>query len=583
MIIIPLIISLYALLFPSSAAKIVKKKKPVAAAVVQVKQLTEDESRRYQYFWLEAVRQDCMGNYPEAYDLYRHCLDINSDASEAHFAIARYEQVMGNDSIAQMHYERAVALEPSNEEFAENMAEYYLRKGMVDKAVDIFERLSSSNKDRTEYLDILAGIYQQQKEYGKMLQTLNRIEIAEGQSEELTLTKMQVYSFMGDENGAYKELNGLVKSHPNDLNYRVMMGNWLLSNGRKAEAQKEFLNVLKEEPDNAQAQMSMMDYYRAENNMEEADRLLYLMLENPRTDTNTRITLMRQVVSDNESSNTDSTRVLDIFNHILSMPQTTSEMAEMKVAYMHLKNMPQDSIMAGIRQVLDITPENTSARLQLIEMMWNDSVDANVIRECEKAVDYSPEEPTLYYFLGLSRYINDDDKGALQALKDGLRHKSDDTPSTILARMYMIIGDINHHLGNSKASYEAYDSCLVYNPDEISCLNNYAYYLSVENKDLKRAEQMSYKTIKAEPKNGTYLDTYAWILYKQERYEEAKMYIEQLMKVDSASVSADVYDHAGDIFIKTGDRKEALEFWQKALDMGIDTADEVRRKMGNPL
>lgn len=572
-----LIISLLAFAIPAHAQKHGKHNQTTQAAKTIV--LSDDDERRFQYFWLEAVRYDDMENYSAAYDLYRHCLEINPDASEVHFALARFEAAFGNDSIALQHYERACELDEKNDEFAEKLGQYYLSNNMIEEGAEVFERLATAYPDRTDYLDMLARIYQHQKDYAKMLATLNKMEIAEGQSEELTLSKMQVYSYMGDTKGAYKELSSLVKSHPNDLNYKVMMGNWLLGNGKKQEALKAYQNVLKEEPDHAQAQMSLMDYYRMNGNTEEADKLLYAMLENPRTESQTRISLMRQVVSDNEKTDGDSTRILGIFNRVLSLPQKTSEMAEMKAAYMQMKNMPTDSVKNALRQVLEISPENTQARLQLLDIMWRDTIDENVIRECEKAIDYSPDEPALYYYLGLSKYLNEDNEGALNALQRGVRNISSDTPNNISSSMYMIMGDILHALNKAEEAYAAYDSCLTYNPDEISCLNNYAYYLSVENRNLKKAEQMSYKTIKAEPQNGTYLDTYAWILFMQERYEEAKIYIDQVMKVDSASVSAVIYGHAGDIYAKTGDVKGAVEMWEKSLDAGADDADDIRKKI----
>lgn len=578
MLILPLLITLYYSVFaPHKAAK--HKKKVQTELVIKTKQLSADESRRYQYFWLEALRQDGMENYTEAFELYRHCLEINPDAAECHFKLAFFDSAMGRDSLAQKHYERALELDPKNEEFAMSLGSFYLSKNMVDKGAEAFERLIELAPDRIEYLDMLVRIYQHLKDYPKMLSALNRMETIDGQSEDLTLSKMQVYSYMGDEKGAYKELMSLVKSHPNDLNYKVMMGNWLLGNSKKPEALKTYLEVIKEEPDNAQAQMALMDYYRADGNMEEADKLLFAMLENPRTESSTRIALMRQVITDNEKSNSDSTRVLGIFNRILSMPQKTSEIAEMKAIYMSLKQMPSDSIKATLRQVIDINPENIEARLQLIDLMWRDSIDANVIKECEKAIDYVPEAPSLYYFLGLAKYINNDNEGALAALQKGATFIDDQTPADQASRMYSIMGDILHGMDKAEEAYAAYDRCLEYNPEEISCLNNYAYYLSEEGKELKKAEQMSYKTIKAEPENGTYLDTYAWILYKQERYEEAKIYIDQVMIVDSASLSATIYDHAGDIYVKTGKKQEALDFWQKALHFNPEDAVEIRKKI----
>lgn len=566
-----------------------KDKKTQAAVPQQEQRLSDDDMLRYRYFYLEALRYNGAEKFTEAYELFRHCLQINPNASETHFALAPFEAAFGRDSLAQAHYETALRLDPDNDEFAERLAQYYLSRedkakgeGKQDymlMAANVYEDLAKRYPDRSDYIEILSKIYLNQKDYRKMLSALNRLEVLEGQSEDLTLTKMQVYSYMGEQEGAHEELVRLVKNHPNDLSYRVMLGNWLLGNGRKDEALKVYLAVLKEEPDNAPAQMSLMDYYRTVGNTAEADKLLYAILQNPRTESDTRITLMREVVQDNEKAGGDSTRVLNIFNRVLSFPQQTSEMAEMKVAYLQLKGMPKDSIKAALNKVLDISPENIQARLQLIDILWRDTIDQNVVNECEKAIAYNPDEMALYYYLGLARYLNQDDKGALEAFRNGAMRIDDDTPADMASKVYMFMGDILHGMGQKKEAYMAYDSCLVYNPDQIECLNNYAYFLSTENRDLKRAEQMSYKTIKAEPDNATFLDTYAWILYKEERYEEARIYIDQVMKADPDNVTGVLNDHAGDIYIKLGLTAEAVGFWKKALEDDTVNADEIRKKI----
>ena len=556
-----------------------KEKKRQAMIPKQEQRLNDNDLRRYQYFYLEAIRQEGLGNYPEAFELYRHCLEIDSLASESHFAISGFYSSINKDSLALYHLKKAYSLDPKNDEFAERLGQYYLSQNMIEEGTRVYERLADMCHDRSDFLDVLTRIYQYKKDYPKMLETLNRLEEAEGQSENLTLSKMQVYSSMGDEKGAYEELSRLVKRHPNDLNYKVMMGNWLLANSRKDEALKAYKSVLKEEPWCPQAQMSLMDYYRTTGNSEEADTLLYRILENPETEAQTRISLMRQVVADNEQSGGDSTRILNIFSRILSLPQQTSDMAEMHVAYMNYKHMPTDSILSGLNRVLAINPENIGARLQRLDIMWRDTIDENVIAECEKAIDYTPEETALYYYLGLAKYLNKDEAGALKALRKGATTIKEETPKEISSRIYMITGDILHSMNKSEEAYAAYDSCLNINPNEISCLNNYAYYLSEENRDLKRAEQMSYKTIKAEPENTTYLDTYAWILYMQKRYEEARIYIDQALKNDSTETSSVIWEHAGDIYIRLGLKSDASNYWQKAIDSGADNATEIRKKI----
>lgn len=556
-----------------------KEKKRQAVIPKQEQRLNDNDLRRYQYFYLEAIRQEGLGNFTEAFELYRHCLEIDSLASEAHFAISGFYSQINKDTLALYHLKKANSLEPENDEFAERLGQYYLSQNKIEEGTRVYERLADIHRDRSEFLDILTRIYQFKKDYPKMLETLNRLEEAEGESENLTLSKMQVYSSMGDEKGAYEELLRLVKRHPNDLNYKVMMGNWLLANSRKDEALKAYKAVLKEEPGNPQAQMSLMDYYRATGNSAEADTLLYQILENPETEAQTRISLMRQVVADNEQGGGDSTRILNIFSRILSLPQQTSDMAEMHVAYMNFKHMPNDSILSGLNKVLAINPENIAARLQRLDIMWRDTIDEKVIAECEKAIDYTPEEPVLYYYLGLAKYLNKDDAGALEALRKGAANIKEDTPMEISSRIYMISGDILHSMNLPEEAYAAYDSCLNINPNEISCLNNYAYYLSEENRDLKRAEQMSYKTIKAEPENVSYLDTYAWILYMQKRYEEARIYIDQALKSDSTQTSSVIFEHAGDIYIRLGLKSDASNYWQKAIDSGSDNATEIKKKI----
>lgn len=141
--------------------------------------------------------------------------------------------------------------------------------------------------------------------------------------------------------------------------------------------------------------------------------------------------------------------------------------------------------------------------------------------------------------------------------------------------IYAIMGDVLYQKGQAQEAFKSYDKSLSYKEDNIPTLNNYAYYLSLENKDLQRAEQMSYKTVKAEPKNATYLDTYAWILFMQERYAEAKIYIDQaLQSMDSTDLSGSIYEHVGDIYYMNGLKEEAIGFWEKAVekDATLETA-----------
>lgn len=537
---------------------------------------------RYTYVYTEAVRQGAMGNDIDAFHLYRRCLDLNPEAGEVYHALASYYSKYRQDSLALVYQKRAVALQPGNTEFGEMLARNYLFRDSIDAAAAVYENLVSQLPDRTDYLEMLLRIYQSQHDYKNMLSTLNRIETQEGQSESITLSKMQVYTNLDDHAGAYRELKSLIDAHPFDLNLRVMMGNWLYSTGKKAEALKTFQGVLHEEPDNAQGQTSLMDYYRMEGNADAADSLLYSILVNPHTDRETRLASVKTWVSDADHG-ADSMRVMQMFDRVLSLPEKDADVATMRASYLMMKQAPNDTIKSALRQVLSIAPDNLWARLTLLQQMWQDSIDENVIRECRMAVEYIPDDPGLYYYLALAQYVNKHTDDAVASLLRGIDVIKSDTKKELASDIYSMLGDIYYKQNQAAKAFDAYEKSLEYTPTRSMTLNNYAYYLSLQKESLKKAEQMSYRAITAEANNPTYLDTYAWILYQEGRYEEARIYIDQAIGcygTDSTEeVSGDIYDHAGDIYFRVGQPEQAREFWNKALPLGVEKEAALRKKI----
>ena len=538
--------------------------------------LDYNTSQRFKYFYLEAINQQNKGNYAAAFDLLNHCQEINPNAAEVYFMRSAYYSMLKNDSLMVADIERAAALNPTNTTFMERLGQIYIGMGKFPKAIETYEKIYANTRDRDDVLNILIQLYDRQKDYDNMLRTIDRLESLEGSSEEITLARMRVLALKGDKEAELAELKSLSEKHPNDMNYHVMMGNWLLQNDRADEALKEYDYVLNMEPDNLMAQMSMLDYYRNVGEDSLANDLQEKMLINEDTPINSKMTLMRKVVADNEQEGGDSTQVLDLFHRILAQPQKTTDMHELYAAYMTLKKMPQDSINQALRDALEIAPDNAGVRLELIQAEWSKKNFDEVIRLSRAAQEYNPDEMAFYYFMGLAHFQKDERDEALNSFQRGVAQINESSNKEIVSDFYAIMGDILHEKGREKEAYAAYDSCLQWKPDNIGCLNNYAYYLSEQGKDLQRAEQMSYRTIKAEPQNSTYLDTYAWILFMQERYEESKLYIDQAVQNDS-TVSVVILEHAGDIHAKVGEMDKALEFWRKARDNGSDSKVLIRK------
>jgi Tfp pilus assembly protein PilF len=194
-----------------------------------------------------------------------------------------------------------------------------------------------------------------------------------------------------------------------------------------------------------------------------------------------------------------------------------------------------------------------------------------------EALKHLPQEPQFYFYLGASYYQQKNYKEALRVFEEGLKQAVISNP-LLESDFHGQIGDLNYFLGNKETAFQSYEKALKLNPQNLSVLNNYSYYLSLEKKDLDKAEQMSGITIKAEPMNPTFLDTYGWVLYEQGSYFMAKIYIEKAIEYSKENPSADVLEHYGDILYRTGDKEKALEQWKKARELESDS-DTLDRKI----
>lgn len=536
-------------------------------------------SVEYNYFFLESQRLQQKDDYAGAFDLLNYCVSIDSLAPEAYYQLGAYYADMKMDSMANACLQRAVILNPKNDAYHERLAQWHLQERKYDKAIAAYEHLYANNHNRTDVLQILMRLYQNNKDYDMMLNTINRYEQVEGASEEVTLSKMQIYSLKGDDNSAYEALRALSEEHPNDVNYKVMLGNWLQQHDRSDEARKIFMEAQNDEPNNEYVAASLYDFYRLQG--EDSLSIVYRdkILLNRHTAVSTRITMMQNVIQDNETHGGDSTQVLALFKQMMQADPKNSDIANLNAAYMALKEMPEEEVNAALAHVLSIAPDDAAARLRLIQSKWRTQNWDDIIDLCLPALEYNPGEMAFCYFLGLAYYQKEDNLAALDAFRRGVSRINDKSDKDIVSDFYALMGDIQHQLGNSTEAFAAYDSCLQWKPDNMGCLNNYAYYLSEEGGDLNKAEEMSLKTVNAEPNNATFLDTYAWILYLQERYTEAKSFIDRTIEnMNTENNNSILYDHAGDIYDACDDRRKAVEYWQKAVE-GSDKVDVIRKKI----
>ena len=534
--------------------------------------LTFEQKRKFDYFFHEAVRQKGLDNLDEAFELYSHCLEIDSTSAATLYELGKFHMYLGQADKGESFLRKAMQTEPGNYWYKETLAGYYQRKGETEKGIAVIEEMVEQFPSRLEPLMALVDLYNRSQNYEKVIHTLDRLEKLDGKSEQISMEKFRMYLAMDDIEHAFAEIENLAKEYPYEMRYLTMLGDVYLENGKEEEAYSTFQQVLSAEPGYAPAMLSMATYY----NKTGQDSLYRLQLDslllNQKVESATKVNIMRQLIMRSERGDKDSTQIVGLFNSMLAQEQENADVAMLAAQYLLSKRMDEEA-KPVLQQVVDIDPENKPARLQLLSFAISKEDLDEVIRLCAPAVEYMPEALEFYYYWGIAHYQKKQHDEALEVFKKGVRQVDANSDKNMVSDFYSIMGDLYHIRKMNVEAYEAYDSALVYKPDNVGALNNYAYYLSVERKDLDKAEEMSYRTVKAEPTNSTYLDTYAWILFEKGKYAEARIYIDQAI-LNGGDKSSVVMEHGGDIYYQVGEPEKALEYWTQAEKLAEESADD---------
>lgn len=548
----------------------VKSTREKPAVALAQSSLTPEQQRKYDYFFLEAMRLKEKKDYASAFGLLQHCLDIHPNAASALYEVSQYYMFLRQVPQGQEALEKAVANAPDNYWYSQGLASLYQQQNELDKAVTLLEQMVVRFPAKQDPLFNLLDLYGRQEKYDEVISTLNRLEKRMGKNEQLSMEKFRIYLQMKDDKKAFREIESLVQEYPMDMRYQVILGDVYLQNGKKQEAYDVYQKVLAAEPDNPMAIFSMASYYKQTGQEELYQQQLDTLLLNKKVTPDTKVGVMRQMIVENEQADKDSTQIIALFDRIMKQEQDDPQIPMLYAQYLLSKNMESESVPV-LEQVVDLDPTNKAARMMLIGAAVKKEDYKQIIKVCEPGIEATPDALEFYYYLAVAYNQAEKPDSVISICKRALEHTTADSKKEIVSDFYSILGDMYHTQKQMKEAYAAYDSALVYNPSNIGALNNYAYYLSVERRDLDKAEEMSYKTVKAEPNNATYLDTYAWILFEKGNYAEARIYIDNAMKSEGGDKSDVIVEHCGDIYYMTGDVDGALTYWKKALEMGSES------------
>ncbi len=532
----------------------------------------QDLAKNAEYF-SKGLEEKYNENFPVAIYNFEQALKFYNDDDASMYELSELYMQDDRNTEALSMISRAAELQPDNKWYQIRLAKFCVKNGDYQTFISIYDKLIENEPENLEYLETYINVLLLMGDYDKVLETLDVVEKQLGKNEYVYIQRIQIYDEQGKKDKAIEEMEKLVEFMPDNTHYIAMLAEAYRKVRRDKDAYPLYLKIKALDPNNKYINISLMDYYQSMGEIDKAFDEFIAAIKNKNLDYETKSQIYDFWFQNRDDKN--SNEEAEMAGRAFIETHSDKSIGYYIMATVYLNDKEYASAKEYYIMALEREPSNFASLYQLsyCDIQLQDYQE--LIKTTEKAILLYPEQPLFYLFAGIGYFNLKDYENTIKSLEKGRKLSAN---KELTADFDTYIGDTYHILNNFEKAYEAYDRVLRTNPDNIYVLNNYAYYLSLENKDLDRALQMSSKTIKAEPKNPTYLDTYAWVLYKLGRYDDALKYMNKVFKYEKNPQGIN-YEHLGDIYYQLGDTKNAVKNWKKAKKEGGEVSEFLEQKI----
>lgn len=500
--------------------------------------------------------------------------DTSNDAAWYWSALVRigYNDVAGAEDC----FRKASEIDPDNFWYRYRLARLYGVTSRQELTVNMYEKLLEDFPKKSELYFDLVELYAAQGQTQKALETLKEIETVFGMTESIAVFRFNLLQ----KDGKIEEAMASLEEYNSEYSSPYVLttlADYQMGMYNDSTALSYYNEALDIAPDYAPAVLGKAETLRMTRRYEdyfvELDRFISIE-DNPVAGKSDYLMAIVQR-TDPKFLNSFRGKMDQIISKVCEMHPSDSSVLQLAGVY-YWSTDRRDKSKDYFRMNVENNPESLSASANFVEFLmyaeqWND-----LSEEGRKAFERFPQETAFLEMASVGDYNLKEYDKVLQLCEKVLEVAPNDSSKTL--RAWSTIGDIWHQKGEAKKSYKAYEKALSINPDYVYVLNNYAYYLSVEGKNLKKAYTMSKKTIEAEPDNATYLDTFGWILYLQGKALEAKPFFKHAMLYGGKD-SVVILDHYAEVLFALKEYDLALMYWNLALQKDSGNVEGLKEKV----
>jgi tetratricopeptide (TPR) repeat protein len=541
----------------------------------QIGRVNESSVKTQEQF-IDASREKLLGNYENAIDILKSILNDDPKNAAAAFELARSYEAMGDAQKAIRHAEEASEWDPDNIWYFKFLASLYQGKGEDKKAAKAYERILELEPQVEDHYYRRAFFLVRANEIKDALKVYEKLEDRIGVSEEVIRRKHALYLGIGDDKKAAGELRRLIEAYPSDMGYRHLLAEFYVQIEEEQEANAVYQEILKLDPDNAKAQLAL-----AGQSVQDSDEVKYLKsLQSAflQEEAGIDIKLPKLIPFIQKVAEEGDPRLADAGLELTNILERIHP-AEAK-AYSAAGDLLYHS--GRKKQAID-------KYLKTIELddskffVWEQAMKAyretyqyEELRDfSERAMDYYPNQPIVYYMYAYALQELGDEDEALGLLDQAYFMAGGNAYIEIL--VLSLRGRIYNKTQEYERSDKAFEQALQMDAAAPPALQEYAYALAQRGERLKDAQNMALKANELFPGQADYQATLAEAYYAMENYEKAKSWLEKALKSGGA-LSPEIVERHGDVLYQQGQVEQAMLQWKKAQQLG-GNSDALERKI----
>ena len=570
---------LITLLSACSGSKAVTDRTPAPESPTAVEPGTDKRAQTMRLF-MEATQARLAGQVPKAVQLYQQCLKLDPSNGAAMFELSKLYHQGQNYPAAVDHAKRAVAADKDNIWYRFLLADLYSQNGKADDAASVYRDILAKWPDRYEVYFDLANMLAYSGKVDEAIKVYDDTEKRFGLSEELIMQEFGMLSQSGRGTEAQALVERAIKAFPEDPRYMGLLAEVFDQQGEHEKALEQYRKTLALDPGNSMLRIALAEHYYSNGKMDEAYNELGEAFLDPDLDIDAKMQVLIGFfeMTDNEGEKPGDRPDLIRRSYGLIEQLEKAHPESGKPHTIHgdflLRDGKFPEARDQFREALRTEKERFPIHMQLLQLDLQLRDYPALHADAEETMSLFPTvpEPYLYNGIALSQLSKHDE--AIETLITGRDVVVDN--SALMAQFWSSLGDAYNEAARFADSDKAYDKALALEPNNAGTLNNYAYYLSVRNEQLEKAERMSKRSLEITPGSATYMDTYGWILFRAKRFPEARTWIEKALL--TGEPDGVVVEHYGDILFELGDTSKAMEQWRLAKQLGGGT-DLLDRKI----